>query len=136
MMTLAVSTLAQQKNSQHNTTKVSRGFAQAANKALVAIGNSVNDDALTRDPVVQQAFNDADAVAFSKPETEVMTRLTLLSAMRPLELSMLKYTDPESEKHKKAFSDLHKTDACITAMRQVLHSLSGDEPKECKEELP
>jgi len=36
-MTLAVSTLAQQKSIQHNPTKVGKEFSQAANKAPVAI---------------------------------------------------------------------------------------------------
>lgn len=130
-VTFAIFTLAQQKSSQHNTTKVSSKFSQAANKALVAIGNSSNDDAVTRDPIVQQAFNDADAAAVSKPETEVMTRLTLLSATRPLLLSLLKHTPPESEQHQKASSDLDKTDGCITAMRKTLRGLSGEKPEEC-----
>jgi hypothetical protein len=131
VMTLAVSALARQKGSHYNSTKVSKEFSQAANKALVAIGNSSNEEGLTRDPIVQQACNDADAAVLSKPENDVIVRLTLLATMRPIKLGVLKYTASGSERHQKAIAELSKVDGCITAMRKALRSLSGDEPKIC-----
>jgi hypothetical protein len=97
----------------------------------VAIGNSSNEEGLTRDPIVQQACNDADAAVLSKPENDVIVRLTLLATMRPIKLGVLKYTASGSERHQKAIAELSKVDGCITAMRKALRSLSGDEPKIC-----
>jgi hypothetical protein len=134
VMTLAVSALARQKGSHHNSTAVSKEFSQAANQALVAIENSSNDEGLTLDPIVQQAFDDANAAALSKPENDVLLRLTLLAAMRPIKLGVLKYTASENERHQKAIAELSKVDGCITAMRKALRSLSGDEPTVCTDE--
>jgi hypothetical protein len=134
VITLAVSALAQQKGRHHNSTTVSKKFSQAANKALVAIGNSSNEEGLTLDPIVQQACNDADAVALSKPENDVILRLTLLAAMRSIKLGVLKYTASENEGHQKAIAELSKVDGCITATRKSLRSLSGDEPTICTDE--